>query len=154
MAILLLIILIVLRIEQHLMPLWLASTNEKGDTLVVTAHENSAKKYEKVELNRLNLFSAAEGNSRVNPYRVGYLTVDDPLLLQAPRSNLAVNLVGVLSSSLHEKSIAIIEQNKRQNSYVQGEKLPENQAVVIKIFDDRVIINRQGYYEALLLDSH
>lgn len=149
---LLLVILILLRIEHHLMPLWLSSTTENSGIYVPESHKNSVKEHDTVELKRLSLFSPEATDTPANPYRVGYLASDDPLLFQAPRSSLPARLVGVLSSSMHENSIAIIEQNKVQNSYSQGEKLPENHAVVIKIFDDRVIINHQGYYEALLLN--
>ncbi|HDL6961241.1 TPA: general secretion pathway protein GspC [Yersinia enterocolitica] len=151
-AALLLVILILLRIEHHPMPLWLSTTVDNSEIHAFETHKDSIKGNQTAELKRLSLFSAEATDASDNPYRVGYLAADDPLLFHAPRSNLAVRVVGVLSSSIHEKSIAIIEQKKHQSSYSQGEKLPENHAVVIKIFDDRVIINHQGYYESLLLD--
>ncbi|HHL2560675.1 TPA: type II secretion system protein N [Yersinia enterocolitica] len=151
-AALLLLILILLRIEHHPLPLWLSTTDDNAEIHVPETDKNNIKGHQAAELKRLHLFSAETTDTADNPYRVGYLAADDPLLFQAPRSSLTARVVGVLTSSIHEKSIAIIEQNKRQNSYSQGEKLPENHAVVIKIFDDRVIINHQGYYESLLLN--
>ncbi|WP_227739358.1 type II secretion system protein N [Yersinia artesiana] len=151
-AALLLVILILLRIEHHPLPLWLSTAADNSETYVPEKNKNNIKGHQTAELKRLHLFSAETTDAADNPYRVGYLAADDPLLFHAPRSSLTARVVGVLTSSIHEKSIAIIEQNKRQSSYSQGEKLPENHAVVIKIFDDRVILNHQGYYESLLLD--
>lgn len=151
-AALLLVILISLRIEHHLMPLWLSPTTDNSEKYVPEARKDSTKGNQTAELKRLHLFSAETTDASGALYRVGYLAADDPLLFHAPRSKLTARIVGVLSSNMHEKSIAIIEQNKRQNSYTQGEKLLDNNAVVIRIFEDRIIINHQGYYEALLLD--
>ncbi|MGH1595767.1 type II secretion system protein N [Yersinia proxima] len=151
-AALLLLILILLRIEHHPLPLWLSTTDDNAETHAPETYKSGIKGNETAELKKLNLFSTETVDASDNPYRVGYLAADDPLLFQAPHSRLTARLVGVLTSSIHEKSIAIIEQNKHQSSYSQGEKLPENHAVVIKIFDDRVIINHQGYYESLLLN--
>lgn len=148
---LLLVILILLRIEHHPIPLLLSTTVDNSETHVLETHKDSIKGNQIAELKKLSLFSAETADASDNPYRVGYLAADDPLLFHAPPSNLAARVVGILSSSIHEKSITIIEQNKYQSSYSQGEKMPENNAVVIKIFDDRVIINHQGYYESLLL---
>lgn len=149
---LLLVMLILLRIEHHPMPLWLSTTVDNSETDAFEIHKDSIKGHQITELKGLNLFSSETADASDNPYRVGYLATDDPLLFHAPSSTLAARVVGILSSSTHEKSIAIIEQKKHQSSYSQGEKMPDNNAVVIKIFDDRVIINHQGYYESLLLN--
>ncbi|EOG6956241.1 type II secretion system protein N [Yersinia ruckeri] len=149
---LLLFILIMLRIEHHVIPLWLSIEPTDAAMPVLPENKKNAREPDIPGLEQLNLFSSKSINSYPSPFRVGNLSYDDPLLFQAPNSKLAVSLVGILSSTVREKSIAIIEKNKRQQSYSQGDKLPENHAEVVKIFGDRVIINHQGNYESLLLN--
>ncbi|AJI95029.1 type IV pilus biogenesis family protein [Yersinia ruckeri] len=149
---LLLFILIILRIEHHLIPLWLPIEPTDAVIPVLTENKNNAREPDIYGLDKLNLFSSNPINSYQSPFRVDNLSYDDPLLFQAPNSKLAVSLVGILSSTVREKSIAIIEKNKHQQSYSLGDKLPENHAEVVKIFGDRVIINHQGNYESLLLN--
>ncbi|CQD37043.1 type II secretion system protein N [Yersinia mollaretii] len=149
LAALLLVILIMLRIEPDFIPFWHVSAPENIATPVVIPNKKSDGKQAMTELKKRDLFSA---DAPKDIYRVGHLSLEDPLFSQAPPSHLAVRLVGILNSTTPENSIAIIEQNKRQHSYTQGEVLPEKKAVVVKIFADRVIIDQQGYYKSLLLN--
>lgn len=149
LAVLLLVILIMLRVEPDFIRFWHASAPENIAAPVVKSNKKSDKKQAMSELIKLDLFSA---DAPKDIYRVGHLSLEDPLFSQAPLSQLAVRLVGILNSTTPENSIAIIEQNKRQHSYTQGEALPEKKAVVVKIFADRVILDQQGYYKALLLN--
>ncbi|CNJ23566.1 general secretion pathway protein GspC [Yersinia mollaretii] len=152
LAALLLVIMIMLRIEPDFIPFWHASAPENITAPVVMPNKKSDKKQAMTELKKLDLFSAGAVDAPKDIYRVGHLSWEDPLFSQAPPSHLAVRLVGILNSTTPENSIAIIEQNKRQHSYTQGEALPEKKAVVIKIFADRVILDQQGYYKSLLLN--
>ncbi|WP_186370159.1 type II secretion system protein N [Yersinia bercovieri] len=147
-----LVILIMLRIEYLLIPFWQSPTADNVEAPAVIQKKMNVEKYEMSELRKLDLFSAEADDRSKNIYRVGYLSLEDPLLFQAPVSHLPVSLVGVLSSNIHKNSIAIIEHNKRQSPYIQGEELPDNNAVVVKIFTDRIIIDQQGYYKSLLLN--
>lgn len=149
LAALLLVILILLRFEPDFIPFWHASAPENITAPVVKPTKKSDEKQVMSELVKLDLFSA---DAPKDIYRVGHLSLEDPLFSQAPLSQLAVRLVGILNSTTPENSIAIIEQNKRQYSYTQGEALPEKKAVVVKIFADRVILDQQGYYKSLLLN--
>lgn len=152
LAALLLVILIMLRIEPHFIPFWQTPVPDNITAPVAIPNKKSDEKQAMTELIKLDLFSAGAVDAPKDIYRVGHLSLEDPLFYQAPPSQLAVRLVGILNSSTPENSIAVIEHNKRQHSYTQGEALPEKKAVVVKIFADRVIIDQQGYYKSLLLN--
>lgn len=153
-AALTLAILILTRIEHHIIPLWssdLPLDVEKKTTMI---QNNNVEKHNVMEVSGLGIFPTKTADTAKNIYRVGNLSLEDPLLLQAPLSHLPFSLVGVLSSSVHENSLVIIEQNKSQRSYIQGDELTEHNAVIVKIFPDRIILNQQGYYKSLLLNEH
>lgn len=75
---------------------------------------------------------------------------DDSLLMSAPRTKLKDSLVGVLMSSNSEKNMAIIESAGKQASYGPGD-LIAGKFTILKIFQDRVVINENGLYAALIL---
>lgn len=77
---------------------------------------------------------------------------DDNLLMSAPRAKLRDSLVGVLMSSSSEKNIAIIESAGKQASYGLGD-LIAGKFTILKIFQDRVVINEDGFYAALVLEE-
>lgn len=62
-----------------------------------------------MEFKKLSLFLVEMVDVLDNFYWVGYLVVDDLLLFYVLFSNLVVCVVGILSSSIYEKSIIIIE---------------------------------------------
>ncbi|CQH60196.1 type II secretion system protein N [Yersinia enterocolitica] len=153
-AALALVILILTRIGHHIVPLWPSGLPLVVEKTPTKHHKNNVEKHNIMEIGGLGLFPTEAADTVKDIYRVGYLSLEDPLVLQAPLSHLPLNLVGVLSSSVHENSLAIIEQNKRQRSYIQGDELTEHNAVIVKIFPDRIILNQQGYYKSLLLNEH
>ncbi|WP_231591920.1 type II secretion system protein N [Yersinia massiliensis] len=153
-AALALVILILSRIEHHIIPLWPSELPLVVEKTSVRHHKNDVEKHDVIDIGGLGIFPTGAEDTVKNIYRVGYLSLEDPLFLQAPLSHLPLNLVGVLSSSVHENSLAIIEQNKRQRSYIQGDELTEHNAVIVKILPDRIILNQQGYYKSLLLNEH
>lgn len=75
---------------------------------------------------------------------------DDALLLAAPRAQLAASLVGVLISSKPENTLAIIESAGKQVSYVPGDRIA-GKFTILRILPDRVVINQNGFYAALIL---
>ncbi|MGF6190042.1 type II secretion system protein N [Serratia sp. 2723] len=75
---------------------------------------------------------------------------DDTLLLAAPRAKLRDSLVGVLISSNPAKSTAIIESGGKQVSYGISDRIA-GKFTVLRILPDRVVINENGFYAALIL---
>ncbi|MGH1409203.1 MAG: GspC family type II secretion system variant ExeC [Aeromonas sp.] len=71
----------------------------------------------------------------------------------APRTQLNAQLSGVLASSDPAKSIAIIAMSGIQNSYGIGDLIDGTQARIQQIYPDRVIIERDGRDETLMLDG-
>ncbi len=59
----------------------------------------------------------------------------------------------MLASSDPAKSIAIIAHNGLQNSYGIGDLIDGTQAKIRQVFPDRVIIERDGRDETLMLDG-
>lgn len=71
----------------------------------------------------------------------------------APRTQLNAQLSGVLASSDPAKSIAIIAISGIQNSYGIGDMIDGTQARIRQVYPDRVIIERDGRDETLMLDG-
>ncbi|WP_082502337.1 MULTISPECIES: type II secretion system protein N [unclassified Erwinia] len=77
------------------------------------------------------------------------MSSDDARLFNAPASNLPVQVTGIISSSLPQRSLLIVQSNSRQYSLSPGDPLPESGAELIRIFPDRAIIHYQGKYASL-----
>lgn len=93
--------------------------------------------------------SATHGHER---FRIHGSAADDALLLAAPRAKLTDSLVGVLISSNPAKHMAIIDSGGKQASYVLSDRLAEK-FTILRILPDRVVINENGFYAALILDN-
>jgi general secretion pathway protein C len=91
--------------------------------------------------------SAEQGRFRV----YGKLAGDD-LLMSAPVAKLKVKVVGLLCDKDNHAGVVIIEGAGRQQSYVSGEAINDTYPIM-KIFSDRVVINENGFYAALMLES-
>ncbi|MGQ4276526.1 type II secretion system protein GspC [Pseudidiomarina sp. E22-M8] len=71
----------------------------------------------------------------------------------APKTTLNVRLLGVSASSVPERSAAVIERNRNQDTYVIGDKITDTQVSIEKIYADRVILNNNGALETLELEG-
>lgn len=71
----------------------------------------------------------------------------------APKTTLKLTLVGVVAASDPEYSSAIISYQGRQDSFFIDSKIANNQASLIEIYSDRVILNVQGSRQTLMLDG-
>ncbi|CAI1070670.1 type II secretion system protein N [Serratia quinivorans] len=91
--------------------------------------------------------SAEQGRFRVH----GKLAGDD-LLMAAPVAKLTLKVVGLLCDKDNHAGMVIIEVSGRQQSYVSGEAINDTYPI-IKIFSDRIVINENGFYAALMLES-
>lgn len=83
-------------------------------------------------------------------FRIQGSIADDALLLAAPRAKLRDSLVGVLISSNPAKNLAIIDSGGKQASYAPSDRIAEK-FTILRILPDRVVINENGFYAALML---
>lgn len=74
---------------------------------------------------------------------------DTPKDVVAPKTNLQLELHGVFVAAKEEDSTAIISEKRRESKLYQvGDKLPGN-ATLAAVYENRVLLNRQGRLEAL-----
>ena len=71
----------------------------------------------------------------------------------APETRLKLTLSGLVASSVPENSMAIVEYQGKQATYVIDEKITGTQAVIHEIHPDRLILKNRGKYETLMLDG-
>jgi len=71
----------------------------------------------------------------------------------APKTNLNLQLAGVVASSDPSRSLAIIANRGNQETYVIDDSVSGTQARVHQIFADRVILDNSGRFETLYLDD-
>ena len=74
-------------------------------------------------------------------------------MTDAPETRLNVTLTGVMANDEPSRSIAIIEYQSLQATYIIGDKINATRATVSEIHSDRVILNNNGVYETLMLDG-
>jgi general secretion pathway protein C len=100
------------------------------------------------------LYSNAHANIPIEQsrFRITEKKLSSAQLMAAPVAKLAVKVVGVLSDKDDYAGMAIIERSGRQQSYVSGEKINDTYPIV-KILADRIIINENGFYAALMLEN-
>lgn len=79
------------------------------------------------------------------------MSSDDERLFNAPASDLPVRIAGIISSSLPQRSLLIVQSNSKQYSLSPGDRLPESGADLVRIFPDRAIIHYHGKYASLTM---
>lgn len=77
----------------------------------------------------------------------------DDRMFNAPISGLDFHVTGILNTSRQQHSLAIVRQGQKQYSLLVGDKLPNTNAEIVRIFTDRVIINSGGKYESLRMNN-
>lgn len=97
------------------------------------------------ELPRLTLFGRAEQHAPSSAHGGS--------LEQAPLSALKLRITGLLTSSDASRSIAIIAKGNQQVSLMTGDSTPGNEARIIAILADRIIVDYRGRNEAILLND-
>ncbi len=76
-----------------------------------------------------------------------------PVVQDAPQTRLNLVLVGAVSSSTPQKSLAIIANRGKQATYGIGEQIEGTRAKLKSVFVDRVIIDNAGRDETLMLEG-
>ncbi|MCG7496771.1 type II secretion system protein GspC [Vibrio sp. Of7-15] len=72
---------------------------------------------------------------------------------EAPQTKLNLLLAGVVASSDSAKSLAVIANRGKQNTYGVGETVEGTRATLKAVFYDRVIIENNGRDETLMLEG-
>ncbi|WP_307772435.1 GspC family type II secretion system variant ExeC [Aeromonas veronii] len=118
-------------------------TSQPWQPSAVTVNGQSNPRLELGEVSRLALFGKAIPKAQAKA----------AVAANAPRTQLNAQLSGVLASSDPAKSIAIIAMSGIQNSYGVGDMIDGTQARIRQVYPDRVIIERDGRDETLMLDG-
>ncbi len=79
--------------------------------------------------------------------------VEEPKSIDAPKTRLNVTLVGVVSSSDPEKSLAVIANKGAQETLGVNELISGTRAKLISVLPDRIIIDNGGRDEVLMLEG-
>ncbi|MFM5529645.1 GspC family type II secretion system variant ExeC [Aeromonas veronii] len=117
--------------------------NEPWQPSMIATVGQSAPHLELGEVSSLSLFGKAIAKAQQSK----------EVAANAPRTQLNAQLNGVLASSDPAKSIAIIAMSGIQNSYGVGDMIDGTQARIRQVYPDRVIIERDGRDETLMLDG-
>ncbi|MFQ1652188.1 GspC family type II secretion system variant ExeC [Aeromonas veronii] len=118
-------------------------TSQPWQPSAVAVSGQSNPRLELGEVSRLVLFGKAIPKAQAKA----------AVAANAPRTQLNAQLNGVLASSDPAKSIAIIAMSGIQNSYGIGDMIDGTQARIRQVYPDRVIIERDGRDETLMLDG-
>ncbi|WP_447748808.1 GspC family type II secretion system variant ExeC [Aeromonas veronii] len=118
-------------------------TSQPWQPSAVAVSGQSNPRLELGEVSRLALFGKAIPKAQAKA----------AVAANAPRTQLNAQLNGVLASSAPAKSIAIIAMSGIQNSYGVGDMIDGTQARIRQVYPDRVIIERDGRDETLMLDG-
>ncbi|XEI33839.1 GspC family type II secretion system variant ExeC [Aeromonas veronii] len=118
-------------------------TSQPWQPSAVAVSGQSNPRLELGEVSRLALFGKA----------IPKVQAKAAVAANAPRTQLNAQLSGVLASSDPAKSIAIIAMSGIQNSYGIGDMIDGTQARIRQVYPDRVIIERDGRDETLMLDG-
>ncbi|MCD6617370.1 GspC family type II secretion system variant ExeC [Aeromonas veronii] len=118
-------------------------TSQPWQPSAMAVNGQSTPRLELGEVSRLALFGKAIPKAQAKA----------AVAANAPRTQLNAQLNGVLASSDPAKSIAIIAMSGIQNSYGVGDMIDGTQARIRQVYPDRVIIERDGRDETLMLDG-
>lgn len=86
-------------------------------------------------------------------YQTSAPVVKQPQVQDAPKSRLNVVLVGVVTSTNPEKSLAVIANRGQQATYGINEVIEGTRAKLIQVQVDRVIIDNSGRNETVMLEG-
>ncbi|KJY84284.1 general secretion pathway protein GspC [Vibrio galatheae] len=86
-------------------------------------------------------------------YQANAPVVERPKVQDAPKSRLSVVLVGVVTSSDANKSLAVIANRGKQATYGINEVIEGTRAKLIQVQSDRVIIENSGRNETVMLEG-
>ncbi|UUM30527.1 type II secretion system protein GspC [Vibrio japonicus] len=79
--------------------------------------------------------------------------VEKPKVQDAPKSQLNVVLVGVVTSTNPDKNLAVIANRGKQVTYGIGEVIEGTRAKLYQVQQDRVIVDNSGRNETVMLEG-
>ncbi|WP_351000404.1 type II secretion system protein GspC [Shewanella sp. TB7-MNA-CIBAN-0143] len=107
----------------------------------------TAKRIELAGVRNLLLFGRLDNNSNKPKAEVVEQITD------APKTNLSIQLTGVVASTEEAQGLAVIESSGQQETYGLGDKIKGTSASLKEVYADRIIISNGGRYETLMLDG-
>jgi general secretion pathway protein C len=108
---------------------------------------STAKRIELAGVRSLLLFGRLDNNAN-RPKAEAIEQVTD-----APKTNLSIQLTGVVASTEEAQGLAVIESSGQQDTYGLGDKINGTSASLKEVYADRIIISNGGRYETLMLDG-
>ena len=101
---------------------------------------------------KLDITQLLNGNL-FGKYQADAPVVEKPKAQDAPKSRLNVVLVGVVTSSEQNKSLAVIANRGKQATYGIGEVIVGTRAKLVQVHADRVIVDNSGRDETVTLEG-
>lgn len=111
---------------------------------VARLETTSSSQIDLSNLQNSHLFGQYQSNAPV---------IEQPKVQAAPKSRLNLVLVGVVTSSVPEKSLAVIANKGTQATYGLNEMIEGTRAKLIQVQQDRVIIDNSGRNETIMLEG-
>ncbi|MBR9729344.1 type II secretion system protein GspC [Shewanella intestini] len=112
----------------------------------VSSHHNN----DGIDLNKVHQL-ALFGDANKQPTKPKVQEVVQ--ITDAPKTNLSIQLTGVVASTAETKGLAIIDLRGTQDTYGLGDKIKGTSASLKEVYADRIIITNGGRYETLMLDG-
>ncbi|MBB1438749.1 type II secretion system protein GspC [Shewanella sp. SG41-4] len=140
---LIIVLLLAAQITWKLMPVSSQSAVWQPSPISV----GTAKRIELAGVRNLLLFGRLDNNSNKPKAEVVEQITD------APKTNLSIQLTGVVASTEESQGLAIIESSGQQETYSLGDKIKGTSASLKEVYADRIIISNSGRYETLMLDG-
>ncbi|EGA70845.1 general secretion pathway protein C [Vibrio sinaloensis DSM 21326] len=107
----------------------------------------------KTQSNQSINLSELQNSHLFGEYQEQPQVVTKPKVEDAPKSRLNVVLVGVVTSTNSDKSLAVIANRGRQATYGIGEVIEGTRAKLYQVQTDRVIIDNAGRNETVMLEG-
>ncbi|WP_350432015.1 type II secretion system protein GspC [Shewanella sp. H8] len=140
---LIIVLLLAAQITWKLMPV--SSQSAVWQPTPISA--STAKRIELAGVRNLLLFGRLDNNNNKPKAEVVEQITD------APKTNLSIQLTGVVASTDEAQGLAIIESSGEQATYSLGDKIKGTSASLKEVYADRIIISNSGRYETLMLDG-
>ena len=112
----------------------------------------SPSRVDGVNTEKMDITQLLNGNL-FGRYQVDAPVVEKPKVQDAPKSRLNVVLVGVVTSSEQNKSLAVIANRGKQATYGIGEVIAGTRAKLVQVHADRVIVDNSGRDETVMLEG-
>lgn len=86
-------------------------------------------------------------------FSVGAQEISEYVINNAPKTLLIGSITGLLLSGNDKKNLVIIERSGKQNSYSVGERIAGSNVVILRILEDKILLNENGYYALMFFNE-